>query len=332
MSTLFCYIFGIGWLLPLLHNIPLVSGQREDVTDNTNLKLALNSALMSAIYSGDVQFLMSEYGNHHRISTICNTQATYSAPRNDSLSPGDGLKAVLDSKTLNIKGMEANWGSDGDYTVTPPTGFWPEYLNLVVSELNRVYDTTITVNYTWEDVGSDVEGSIPLGVDTSDIYYLINALVRGTNDNITRATYYDIGCPAAVVDNQAITRQSDGILSFRDMLMNVWNLTVEEQKMGVLSEANRDVVKAAFPSTVTWHIYDGDEALAIAVSDATVYAGMTTGRLDDLLVTHNLTALPSGLLSYFGFLTRHKYGSSSAARSHRLFLPFAALICTFLFT
>eukprot|EP01068_Selenidium_serpulae_P002037 Selendium_serpulae@DN2137_c0_g1_i1.p1 len=317
-----CYIVTLGILVCLMGKQSCVSADRTSVTNNTSLKLALNAALMSDQVMTEALTLMHAQGFHHRISTFCNSEANYHFPQ-EPLSEGDGLRAVLDTEQLLISGMEADWGTDGDYTVDPPQGFWPDYLRLVVTALNAEYKKNIQIVWMYDQV-SEVGGSVPATVDSSDIFFLLNGLVQGIDSSTTRAAYYDVTCPAAVVDNNAITRTSDNIPDFGVLLLKLGSLPAANQTMGVVSEANRDVVIGAFPPTVTWHIFNGDEELATSVADGTVYAGMTTGKLDELLVKYDLTALPSGLPSYFGFLIRHK----SAAAHHKLLVPFLVSLIT----
>jgi hypothetical protein len=43
----------------------------------------------------------------------------------------------------------ADWAQDGDYTVNPPTGFWPEYTTSMLAEFKTVYGSDITLERVW---------------------------------------------------------------------------------------------------------------------------------------------------------------------------------------
>ena len=42
-----------------------------------------------------------------------------------------------------------DWAQDGDYTASPPTGFWPEYTDALLAEFKAAYGADITLERVW---------------------------------------------------------------------------------------------------------------------------------------------------------------------------------------
>eukprot|EP00923_Selenidium_pygospionis_P010419 GHVN01018112.1.p1 GENE.GHVN01018112.1~~GHVN01018112.1.p1 ORF type:complete len:164 (-),score=23.54 GHVN01018112.1:99-539(-) len=125
---------------------------------------------------------------------------------------------------------------------------------------------------------------------------------------MARLGFYHASCPAAVLDNQLVARASDNHTTFQEFLFQL--NAQSEKKMGVLTEANRDVVAAGFPSDVVWTFYGSDDELGTAVQNGSEFGGIVTGALAEAS-GKQLELLPTDLLSYFGMMLRTKAVSSA---------------------
>jgi len=90
------------------------------------------------------------------------------------------LKNVLDTKKLRILSYGTpddlpNWHQDGNYQVTPHTGFWPEYMNFFMKHFRDAYGNDIELERVWMKTGGTdlvLDGSIHM----TEPYYIYENL------------------------------------------------------------------------------------------------------------------------------------------------------------
>lgn len=92
------------------------------------------------------------------------------------------------SNTIRIGALGPyNWHQDGDYTVDPATGFWPDVLN----ELEKILDNNYTFNRIFYNTSQGVMDALRNGeVDVTEPYWTIDSFY---NDR-PRSWTFDHGC------------------------------------------------------------------------------------------------------------------------------------------
>lgn len=156
-----------------------------DGTYANGILSALDAAIVRVIESGGIE--QSARDNEPYDALVVHScqsdPAKYDWPNRSALPPGD---------TLRIASLGPyDWGgSDGNYLVDPPVGFWPDVYDLIEAEFVQAYNITFerVWNFTSRGVMDDVmDGS----ADTTEPYMMVGAAY---DDDISRKSAFDLSC------------------------------------------------------------------------------------------------------------------------------------------
>jgi hypothetical protein len=96
-----------------------------------------------------------------------------------------------------------NWGgTDGDYTVTPYVGFWPEYYN----EMEALFKTNYGIGFkrVWYATSGEVFDSLKSGAtDATEPYFMVGSAYG----NDSRKTVFDLSCITSATQDKYVTLQ-----------------------------------------------------------------------------------------------------------------------------
>lgn len=108
---------------------------------------------------------------------------------------------------------KANYAQDGDYTKSPPTGFWPDYLSFLndsIVQQYRPYNPNFIgferVNYPVSVSSGVLGGLISNQIDTTDSYFLLDSTYNG----LGRSRVFTPTCSTSGVDSTFFTLPSTG--------------------------------------------------------------------------------------------------------------------------
>jgi hypothetical protein len=96
-----------------------------------------------------------------------------------------------------------NWGgTDGDYTVTPYVGFWPEYYNEMEALFKKNYG--IGFKRVWYATSGEVLDSLKSGeTDATEPYFMVGSAYGDDS----RKTVFDLSCITSATQDKYVTLQ-----------------------------------------------------------------------------------------------------------------------------
>eukprot|EP00240_Pyramimonas_obovata_P004322 CAMPEP_0118944498 /NCGR_PEP_ID=MMETSP1169-20130426/40411_1 /TAXON_ID=36882 /ORGANISM="Pyramimonas obovata, Strain CCMP722" /LENGTH=368 /DNA_ID=CAMNT_0006889995 /DNA_START=15 /DNA_END=1121 /DNA_ORIENTATION=+ len=205
------------------------------------------------------------------------------------------LKRVFDSGELKVAGVQWGDGSVANYKTDPenPTGFWPEYLDAMVAEINVHYNTTITIKREYYDDSNLVIAAVADGrdVDMSEPYYYIS----GFHDNTPRIEALHSSCVTAGTQGNFITKAGSGITTMSQLYQAIDTGALKD--VGFIAAGNAQSVSSILPPTTFKKIgITNDTQLADQVANGQIIAGYVSEghppqpeRFNDLIPTGIVT-------------------------------------------
>lgn len=95
----------------------------------------------------------------------------------------------------------SNWGSDGNYLATPPTGYWPDYYNAIEAEFRAVYG--VGFERVWYSSSADVMAALANGtIDATEPYWTVDSFYQGRG----RKHLFEMSCITMGYDSTFFTR------------------------------------------------------------------------------------------------------------------------------
>jgi hypothetical protein len=183
---------------------------------------AMNGAINKLADSNQLRSLKQEYYDDFGIDTVevrtCAGDASVFAHQNfDKIRNG-----VI---TIGRLGPY-NWGSLGDYTVEPETGFYPNYSTLLEQELKELLN--ITVQYkNWPTSQEVMDAVIDGTVDCTDVYWTFPALYEQNGTSVSRRSAFDFSCAVLGTDDLIFVKTvSDGAEGGSDSGLLAWQTIV----------------------------------------------------------------------------------------------------------
>lgn len=189
--------------------------------DSVDLFTAWNTAQMTAISNGLLKKLNDKYPlvKGKTVYTCTPHSSFYKFP--DASNATGSLRHLLDvyfifiemqTRELLAGGIEFDL-IDGNYSANPPTGFWPEYIQSVVDELNNHYFPTDSkkITITHKLYGSDSEKCIDElqkgNIHLLQPYFVIGAFYQ----DAPRSEMTRVGCTSLGFESQFEVLLSTGV-------------------------------------------------------------------------------------------------------------------------
>eukprot|EP00929_Paragymnodinium_shiwhaense_P067940 TRINITY_DN3414_c0_g1_i1.p1 TRINITY_DN3414_c0_g1~~TRINITY_DN3414_c0_g1_i1.p1 ORF type:complete len:647 (+),score=121.28 TRINITY_DN3414_c0_g1_i1:77-2017(+) len=213
------------------------------------------------------------------------------------------LKDVLDNKRLRILSYGApddlpNWQQDGNYQVTPATGFWPDYMEAFMGHFRKEYGADIQLERVWMKAGGTdmvLNGSIHM----TEPYYIYENLfqdrlkkwshsfscvvlgyeqqffAKPASSTVLTDAEEDGSCQLEL--NECMQGQLDHRIGSRAKLNSVI-ATGPNRRMGFLSEANYNSVHTVLSDKVEPVYFADTTELYNAVESGDVVAALISGQ------------------------------------------------------
>jgi len=214
------------------------------------------------------------------------------------------LKNVLDTRKLRIlayglRDDKPDWHHDGNYKVSPATGFWPDYVRAFMVKFRAAYGQDIQLERVWMKSGgtaSVLNGSIHM----TEPYYIYENLYS----NRVKKWSHDFSCMVLGYEQRFFTLKSlvvtdagNGTATCSQQLascvstmqgshinsrlkLNQMLDSGTNKKMGFLSMANYNSVHTMLSSSVEPVIYTSTQQLEDAVYNGSLIAGKISGVPD----------------------------------------------------
>ena len=94
-------------------------------------------------------------------------------------------------------------GADGDYTVQPYVGFWPDYYRLIEQQINQTYG--FGLERVWYATSKQVMDSVLNGVtDTTEPYMMVGGAY---DTNLTRKSTFEFSCITSATQDKYFTKR-----------------------------------------------------------------------------------------------------------------------------
>jgi len=295
------------------------SFQMSPGNETRDLMEAVDAAVVRTHHAGDVR--KAERSNPpFRAAEIhtCRSEEPELVPFPVAESATGLLKDVLRKQKLRILayGEDKNkpdWHQDGNYTAEPPTGFWPDYMELFMKHFRAAYGDDIQLERVWMQAGG-TEEVLSGRVHMTEPYYIHenfhNNELKKWNHRFSCVVmgyeqYFFAKRPSVtVIDDLGAAescemklaackyeRLNQQIVS-RAMLNDALE-TGSLRKMGFLSQANYNSVAPILSDKVEPIIFTSSQEVFDAVTAGSVLAGLISGVPDE----SNFTTFSTDMIS-----------------------------------
>mmetsp|Transcript_2685 Transcript_2685/g.10731 ORF Transcript_2685/g.10731 Transcript_2685/m.10731 type:complete len:355 (-) Transcript_2685:150-1214(-) len=115
-----------------------VNGTNATYTSSVHMAAAVNAAIANVVASGGFAELLDASSPFYVASAAPCAAAPdlFPYPVAANVPATDVISDVFQSGVLKLAALGPfDWGLDGNYTASPPTGFWPGYVGLLLGEL-----------------------------------------------------------------------------------------------------------------------------------------------------------------------------------------------------
>jgi hypothetical protein len=168
--------------------------------DAGSLRYAIDAAIVRALHTGaDVRAASNNYPFEYVSAHTCRTNDVDRFPFQKV--PDDTQWNVIASRGhVRVAALGPyNWGTDGDYTVSPPTGFWPEFYNDV--EKWFLNGTGYSFERVYFSSSAQVMDALLNGtVDATEPYWTVDAF----HNNRARIHLFQSSCTTIGYDSTFI--------------------------------------------------------------------------------------------------------------------------------
>jgi len=153
-----------------------------DASTSLGLKHALDAAIVRTIRNGDYASMEARWSINTIASFTCTPEPDWFAFPEAAKAAG-ALRAVIDGRKLKLASLgPSDWGTDGDYTVNPPVGFWPDYERAVLGQLRLAYGDDLEIERVFFSDSNALLASLQAGeTHASGPYYVAGGAVNGTS-------------------------------------------------------------------------------------------------------------------------------------------------------
>lgn len=175
--------------------------KRLQVAGSSPVQHAINGAINKLADSKQLQVLKQSYYDDFGVDTV----EVRTCAGDASIFEHDNFDDIRNA-VITIGGLGPyNWDSLGDYTVTPNTGFWPDYLALLEDELKTLLNVSLV--YKWWPSSQQVMQAVEDGeVDCTDVYWTMPANYDNNGTSVTRLSAFDWSCAVLGTDDLVFTK------------------------------------------------------------------------------------------------------------------------------
>eukprot|EP00746_Dinoflagellata_sp_MGD_P157576 gnl/MRDRNA2_/MRDRNA2_86249_c0_seq1.p1 gnl/MRDRNA2_/MRDRNA2_86249_c0~~gnl/MRDRNA2_/MRDRNA2_86249_c0_seq1.p1 ORF type:complete len:858 (-),score=160.10 gnl/MRDRNA2_/MRDRNA2_86249_c0_seq1:91-2664(-) len=274
-----------------------------------SVQRAFNAGLIRMMANGEWQRIITKYGKLFSASWTCSLDTTqYDFPAYLYLKESDALKEVLDTGKLKVLGFDSDWGSDGNYKVTPATGFWPEMMDAAVAEINKFYSSNAGKQVRIERVllssTSDILNALQRGKaapeerqgDMTEPYFFVSSFFDDSDGKAKfRHEKFGVSCMVGSGEHMGLSKKGNGITS-QDAL----NAYAENQegttKVGVLTKGNWQQYKPILSKKIQG-TYESDITISSSEDTTSVLANLDSNlEVTTAFTLSGVNALPGWTL------------------------------------
>jgi len=185
--------FGAGLITPRASFFTI--GDESSPTDSTQLKEAWDAAIIRSIADGDYETIESQYWESNKFDSVgaftCSIDVSlFPFPPADQAT--GLLQKVLSTGVLTMGALGPNnWGYQGNYLISDPTGLWPDYVNKIFDKFNTAYGGNIQLNRVFNESSASVMQYVLDGTaDLTEPYWTLSA----SHDDRARTHLFDLSC------------------------------------------------------------------------------------------------------------------------------------------
>lgn len=191
-------------------------------------------------------------------------------------NPTGQLAQVLATGVLQVGGIgPSNWGPDGNYQVSPPVGYWPDYMSAIVQRLGAAYNRTVTVQRTFFSSSTAALQAVLAGtVHVTEPYFVVPGFLSGA----PRISALVASCTTAGYSSSFFVNTTSSISSLAQLQAALAAGGGSTVAVGSLSEGDFHSVQPVLPPGTRNVVMNGLTALADAVSSGQVLAALVSGN------------------------------------------------------
>jgi len=265
----------VAMLWPAASAQNLVSIQAEhpciDPLSSEGLSGAVDAAIVSLLgQNGWLHGLRQTSGYTHpiEVTTCTPTASMWTWP--SAVDASGILARVLAAGEVRVAGVQWKKGGAADYKTSPlaPTGFWPEYMNAIATQMSTHYGKNINVKRVYYANSDLVIAAVANGtdVDMSEPYYYLG----GFHDSQPRIEALHSSCVTVATASAFSSTVASGISSMDQLYAKI--VAGPNRKVGFIGSGNYDAVSHVLPANVQpTYITDSIE-LENRVDDGTLLA------------------------------------------------------------
>lgn len=255
----------------------------------TDLRVAYNAAIARIIESGEYLEIKNRTQMKEVIACITcapdSTQTNY--PAREKVT--GRLKDILDNKVVKIAGLYYNDLPAGDYTVSPPVGFWPEYARAIFKRIGDFYKVELKIEWVLFTQSNDIMTSVRTGEsDLTDLYMILSSFYNGKD----RIEAFSVSCSPGGYESTISVKKDINISSMLEL--NNLIETGDNVKVGALSAADFNSVKPFFSKKAEPVMFESVTLMRQKMLDGEIIAGVTSTNPGD---TEDIITFRSGVVS-----------------------------------
>eukprot|EP00930_Biecheleria_cincta_P084070 TRINITY_DN73567_c0_g1_i1.p1 TRINITY_DN73567_c0_g1~~TRINITY_DN73567_c0_g1_i1.p1 ORF type:complete len:645 (-),score=92.35 TRINITY_DN73567_c0_g1_i1:468-2402(-) len=281
------------------------SFQMKPGPDSEHLMQAVDAAVVRTHYHGEL--LKAQLANPPFEAVevhTCRADNPEQVPFPEAATATGLLRDIIQTKKLKILASGnatdlPNWHQDGNYEVTPPTGFWPEYMDYFMKHFRNAYGDDIELERVWMTSGG-TDMVLSGAIHMTEPYYIYENL----HNNEPKKWNHKFSCVVMGYEQQFLSRLipvqtiTDGNLDSCPAKLarceearriseiksrQALNEKLESgpnRKMGFLSEANYRSVAPVLSDKIEPVYYTHSSEIFDAVFSGSVIAGLISGVPD----------------------------------------------------
>jgi hypothetical protein len=227
--------------------------QFSNSTDAVDLIRAVDAAVVRGHNAGDILTAMRASPPFEAVEVHnCRVDDVSTVPFPDENTATGYLRDVLTTRTLRMLALGntthlPNWHQDGNYQVTPMTGFWPTYMNLFMGHFREAYGQDIQLERVWSKPSSNTAMIMDGTVHMTEPYYIGENLYDGTGQ--LKKWSHEFSCFVMGYEQQFFTTQVQTDFS------SVGTSCTEQLnacQFGEVSDANYAGIPCSLSSAIGW--------------------------------------------------------------------------------
>jgi len=242
-----------------------------DPLSSTALSQAVDAAIVSLLgQSGWLHNLRQTSGYTHPIEVTSCTPTASMWKYPPAVEATGMLARVLAAGEIRVTGVKWSKPGAADYKTNSlaPTGFWPEYMDAIATQMSTHYGKTIKVTRVYYPNSDLVIAAVANGtdVDMSEPYYYLS----GFHDSQPRIEALHSSCVTVATSSAFSSTVASGISSMDQLYEKI--LAGPNRKVGFIGAGNYDAVSHVLPANVEPTYITDSAQLEGKVVDGTLLA------------------------------------------------------------